>query len=291
MRFQLGLTKVSDKSLNASSLGTELTSLRNDIDAADLIRNILTLDPLRRLSLKQILSHPFFTRPSPALTRRPTFSRSHSYSSSISSSIHHHPLGSNQIIQEEFDHPPAILEQEEHNLTSSPSIGFLGAEVDPPSGDKEDRIVVEGDESVTSQSSHLGSTSQPRTGASSPLTSLEGHEEGEDQVEMLSEVQLGKLRNREENESALDQSTATLTNLPSPGRLSAPPSPVPPSRSSFDATPSLRRNRSNSSSVRSLPLHNSGNNNNGNGTHGTCTPHARTPSVLCFFLGSRFRCR
>ncbi|GAA5951592.1 hypothetical protein JCM3765_005979 [Sporobolomyces pararoseus] len=253
-----------------------------DEDAADLIRNILVLDPLRRLSLKQILSHPFFTRPSPALTRRPTFSRSHSYSSSISSSIHHHPLGSNQIIQEEFDHPPAILEQEEHNLTSSPSIGFLGAEIDPLRVKEEDRVVPEADESATSQSSHLGSTSQPRTGASSPLTSVEGQEREEDQVELLSEVQRGKLRMKDENQqnsqdelAAIDQSTNTLTNLPSPGRLSAPPSPVPPSRSSFDATPSLRRNRSNSSSVRSLPFHN---NNNGNGTHGTCTPHARTPA-------------
>lgn len=34
-------------------------------DAADLIKNILVLDPLRRLPLKSILAHPFFTRDPP----------------------------------------------------------------------------------------------------------------------------------------------------------------------------------------------------------------------------------
>ncbi|BGP27813.1 serine/threonine protein kinase [Rhodotorula toruloides] len=37
-----------------------------DEDASSLIRSILTRDPLLRPSLKQILAHPFFTRPPPA---------------------------------------------------------------------------------------------------------------------------------------------------------------------------------------------------------------------------------
>lgn len=237
-------------------------------DAADLIRNILVLDPMRRLSLKQILSHPFFTRPSPTLTRRPTFSRTHSYSSSISSMSHQ--VGTAQMIQEEFSHPPAILEQEETNLTSSPQIGFLGAEISQQPDDESDvPKSSEGDESA-SQSSHVGTTSQPRTTTSSPLTSVEGQDD--QATEVLREVDA---RKRFDSAPPQEEIAPTIldqpTILPSPGRLSAPPSPVPPAPSSFDA-PSLRRNRSTSSSVRSLPFH------SGSGTHGTCTPHARTPA-------------
>ncbi|GAA5872198.1 hypothetical protein JCM16303_001010 [Sporobolomyces ruberrimus] len=246
-----------------------------DEDAADLIRNVLVLDPLRRFSLKQILSHSFFTRPSPALTRRPTFSRSHSYASSMSS----HQIGTAQLVQEEFDHPPAILE-EEAGYTSSPPIGFLAPEVgasQQPGGPLS--RVAEGDES-TSQSSHVGSSSQARTETSSPVTSVEAGQG--DPVEVLSDVKLGKMKATEDiasEESARNTLATTLEQpmlVASPGRLSAPPSPVPPSRSSFE-TPSLRRNRSTSSSIRSLPFL-VGSGGGGGASHGTCTPHARTPA-------------
>ncbi|GAA5830896.1 hypothetical protein JCM5353_002641 [Sporobolomyces roseus] len=256
-----------------------------DEDAADLIRNILVLDPLRRFSLKQILSHAFFTRPTPALTRRPTFSRSHSHSSSISS----YHINTGQLAQEEFDHPPAILEQEENAYISSPSVGFLSSEETGHhrSHGGELARVTEGDE--TSQSSHLESGSQARTETSSPLTSVAGDAEVEEEI--MSAVRAGKQRENEnilepvlarnESQMTLQDSISPLERstlpvnpehpsaLPSPGRLSAPPSPVPPSRASFD-TPSLRRNRSNSSSVHSLPFH--------SGSHGASTPHARTPA-------------
>jgi len=254
------------------------------VDAADLIRNILVLDPMRRFSLKQILSHAFFTRPTPAVTRRPTFSRSHSHSSSISS----YQINTGQLAQEEFDHPPAILEQEENTYISSPAVGFLSNEEGGHrSHGGELSRVTEGDE--TSQSSHLESGSQARTETSSPLTSVAGDQDVEEEI--MSAVKAGKRREddrgdqpvlaRNESQmtlqgsiSPLERSTLPInlgepSTLPSPGRLSAPPSPVPPSRGSFD-TPSLRRNRSNSSSVHSLPFHSS--------THGASTPHARTPA-------------
>ncbi|GAA5929887.1 uncharacterized protein JCM15063_004655 [Sporobolomyces koalae] len=196
-----------------------------DEDAADLIRNILVLDPLRRFSLKQILAHRFFTRPAPPIPssstskgRQPTFSRSHSCASSVLSTHHVH----DQIVEEDgsFDHPPSIPEQEENVVTQSPSVGFLAAEAQ----------------------------SRP---------------------EGLSEKQAGKQKVLE-GELRLEPLPLQQDVLPSPGKLSAPPSPAPYSQSSFDPAPSLRRNRSTSSSMHSLnPFQSS--------THGANTPHARTP--------------
>ncbi|GAA6060438.1 hypothetical protein JCM10212_000031 [Sporobolomyces blumeae] len=267
-----------------------------DEDAADLIRNVLVLDPLRRISVKQILSHSFFTRPSPTLTRRPTFSRSHSFSSSLSS----HQITSGQLVQDEFEHPPAILEQEEGGPISSPDVGFLAREQNPGEGSssagtsfKDDGRHAVDYSDETSQSSYFGSGSQARTEASSPMTSQDGREE-----EAISAVKAGKRRAvepetegdgrvrlpRNESQSTLrcgesdEQVTGTATrsrlptNLeeaslsPSLSRASAPNSPVPIPLASIDS-PALRRNVSTSSSMHSLPISH----------HGASTPHARTP--------------
>ncbi|GAA5917168.1 hypothetical protein JCM5296_005588 [Sporobolomyces johnsonii] len=275
-----------------------------DEDAADLVRSILVLDPLRRASLKQILSHPFFTRPSPAITRRPTLSRTHSHSSSLSS---HHHFPSQQLHEE---YPPAILEQEEGSSTHSPHYDrptFVSeaGEQDRGVGPSQPRgsesapfaptTAAESDVSDSSYFSH-GQGSQGKSGATSPITSAEEDEQGRGE-ETISAVKAGKRRAVEQGD-AIDElgnllrrneSQATLRRdaeepdstvrrrstlpvsfeephaLSSPGRLSAPPSPTPAPRTSFEA-PGLQRNFSGGSSVRSIPI------------HGSPTPHARTPA-------------
>ncbi|GAA5961624.1 hypothetical protein JCM21900_002829 [Sporobolomyces salmonicolor] len=276
-----------------------------DEDAADLVRSILVLDPLCRASLKQILSHSFFTRPSPALTRRPTLSRTHSHSSSLSS---HHHFPSQQLHEV---YPPAILEQEEGSSTHSPQYDrptFVSeaSEPDQGAGPSQSRggselapsastTAAESDVSDSSYFSH-GQRSQGKSGATSPITSAEEDEQGGG-GETISAVKAGK-RKAVEQSDALDEpenllrrneSQATLCRdveeadstlrrrsalpvsfeeplaLSSSGHLSAPPSPTPASRTSVEA-PGLQRNFSGGSSVRSIPI------------HGSPTPHARTPA-------------
>lgn len=84
-------TDRGQKSSTESSLNAYVSSIR-PADAASLVRSILVRDPLQRLSIKDILSHPFFTRPVASGSAAPSAPTSPSLPN-YPSSIHSPGLG------------------------------------------------------------------------------------------------------------------------------------------------------------------------------------------------------
>ncbi|SCZ98161.1 BZ3500_MvSof-1268-A1-R1_Chr3-3g06624 [Microbotryum saponariae] len=134
-----------------------------DDDATDLIQNILVLDPMRRLTLKAILAHPFFTRPPPPkLPSEPSYHHLYHHGHRRDASPH--------TTRDAF--PPAI--PEEGSATESPLVdeSALMASTSSSTG----HLNLSASE-VSADSSHLSiSGSEPertRSGATTPLTSEE----------------------------------------------------------------------------------------------------------------------
>ncbi|KDE02753.1 CAMK/CAMKL/MARK protein kinase [Microbotryum lychnidis-dioicae p1A1 Lamole] len=134
-----------------------------DEDAIDLIQNILVLDPMRRLTLKAILAHPFFTRPPPLkLPSEPSYHHLYHHGHRRDASPH--------TTRDAF--PPAI--PEEGSATESPLVdeSALMASTSSSTG----HVNLSASE-VSADSSYLSiSGSEPertRSGATTPLTSEE----------------------------------------------------------------------------------------------------------------------
>lgn len=183
-------------------------------DAADLIISILQLDPLRRPSLKAILSHRFFTRPPPAPT----------YESRRTASPHLAPHESfPPVIPEEtsIDSPTDELPNA-FDRTPLPASPPLQASPPLPS-----HTLAASDISDASFFSASGSDAgQSRSGATTPITSDDGEP-------TLSAVQEGKKKaldqNRDESDLGLlhrNESQTTIGRGRSAELPSTPRGPV-----------------------------------------------------------------
>ncbi|SCV74499.1 BQ2448_8140 [Microbotryum intermedium] len=210
-------------------------------DATDLIQNILVLDPMRRLSLKAILAHPFFTRPPPSrLPSEPSYHHLYHHGHRRDASPH--------TTRDAF--PPAI--PEEGSATELPLVDESTLIASTSSAGNPTLSASE----VSADSSHLSiSGSEPertRSGATTPLTSEE------DELAALQETSTamnarkvgkrravdqdspeegGMLLHRNESQTTIGRDASML--MEDSHSTTSDPMPTPTTRSSKSYTTSL----------------------------------------------------